>query len=69
MIYTQGAVAQMDDIVKHWEHSHNGTVTVKNQKQHTAWTGQYLNVLRLSFRILTPEVCRLNTQAGSIYFS
>ena len=70
MIYTQGAVAQMDDTVKHWEHSHNGTVTVKKQQQqHTTWTGQYLDVLRLSFRILTPEVRRLNPQAGSIYFS
>ena len=31
MIYTQGAVAQMDDTVKHREHSHSGTVTVEKQ--------------------------------------
>ena len=48
MIYTQGAVAQMDDTVKHWEHSHNGTVTVKKQQQqHTTWTGQYLDVQKV----------------------
>ena len=32
MIYTQGAVAQMDDTVKHWEHSHSETVTVEKQQ-------------------------------------
>ena len=30
---TQGAVAQIDDTVKHREHSHSGTVTVEKQKQ------------------------------------
>ena len=33
MIYTQGAVAQMDDTVKHREHSHSGTVNVEKQQQ------------------------------------
>ena len=32
-LYTQGAVAQIDDTVKHREHSHSGTVTVEKQKQ------------------------------------
>ena len=33
MIYTQDTVLQMDDTVKHWEHSHIGTVTVEKQQQ------------------------------------
>ena len=32
MIYTQGAVAKMDNTVKHREHSHSGTVTVEKQQ-------------------------------------
>ena len=33
MMYTQGTVAQMEDTVKHREHSHSGTVTVEKQQQ------------------------------------
>ena len=39
MIYTQGAVAQMDDTVKHREHSHSGTVTVEKQQTTTTLEG------------------------------
>ena len=36
MVYTQGADTQMDYTVKHWEHSHSGTVTVEKQQQQQA---------------------------------
>ena len=45
MIYTQGAVAQMDDTVKHREHSHSGNVTVEKQQlyseKHISFQIQY----------------------------
>ena len=45
MLYTQGAVAQMDDTVKHWEHSHSGTVTVEKQ-QTTTTKLERINILK-----------------------
>ena len=46
MIYTQGAAAQMNDTVKHREHSHSRTLTV--EKQLTTTTQHIFVVLRPS---------------------
>ena len=55
MIYTQGAVAQMDDTVKHREHSHSGIVTV--EKQLTTTTQHIFVVLRQSISSYIQRSC------------